>query len=129
MLSKTTLLDEEEDEQQHLADKEEDENFRVTERYLARITAGTTSGASSTTTNNSTLHVAAAIQQFVTLMPKGGDIHHHFSGAIYAETYLDWVQEDGHFIHSTTFQIHTLPTPETVNVSGVGRVCIWNVVE
>jgi adenosine deaminase len=27
---------------------------------------------------------------FFSMMPKGGDIHHHYSGAIYAETYLDW---------------------------------------
>ena len=25
------------------------------------------------------------------MLPKGGDIHHHYSGAIYAETYLEWV--------------------------------------
>ncbi|CAF3000964.1 unnamed protein product [Rotaria sp. Silwood2] len=24
-------------------------------------------------------------------MPKGGDLHHHYSGSIYAETYLNWV--------------------------------------
>jgi len=27
--------------------------------------------------------------------PKGGDIHNHLSGAIYAETWLDWAAEDG----------------------------------
>ncbi len=27
---------------------------------------------------------AAALNQFFSLMPKGGDIHHHYSGAIYA---------------------------------------------
>ena len=27
---------------------------------------------------------------FLTAMPKGGDLHNHLSGAVYAETYLDW---------------------------------------
>jgi adenosine deaminase len=33
----------------------------------------------------------AELMLFTNLMPKGGDLHHHYSGAIYAETYLDWV--------------------------------------
>lgn len=28
-------------------------------------------------------------------LPKGGDIHNHLRGAIYAETWLDWAVEDG----------------------------------
>lgn len=28
---------------------------------------------------------------FLTEMPKGGDLHNHYSGSIYAETYLDWI--------------------------------------
>lgn len=33
----------------------------------------------------------AALTLFTNLLPKGGDLHHHYSGSIYAETYLDWV--------------------------------------
>jgi adenosine deaminase/adenosine deaminase CECR1 len=33
----------------------------------------------------------AELTLFTSLLPKGGDLHHHYSGAIYAETYLDWV--------------------------------------
>ena len=32
---------------------------------------------------------------FFTQMPKGGDLHHHYSGAIYAEQYLDWIDKQG----------------------------------
>lgn len=32
----------------------------------------------------------AQLNLFFKAMPKGGDLHHHFSGSIYAETYLDW---------------------------------------
>lgn len=42
----------------------------------------------------------ANLNQFLTNMPKGGDIHHHYSGSVYAETYLDWVQSEGGLINS-----------------------------
>jgi hypothetical protein len=32
---------------------------------------------------------------FLARMPKGGDLHNHLSGAIYAESYLRWAAEDG----------------------------------
>lgn len=33
------------------------------------------------------------LQWFANRLPKGGDLHHHFSGAMYGETYLDWVEQ------------------------------------
>lgn len=38
----------------------------------------------------------AALTMFSQQLPKGGDLHHHYSGAQYAETYLKWVQDE-HF--------------------------------
>ncbi len=35
------------------------------------------------------------LQLFLHEMPKGGDIHSHLSGAIYAESYVAWAAEDG----------------------------------
>lgn len=35
----------------------------------------------------------AALTLMMTMMPKGGDLHHHYSGSVYAETYLDWVKQ------------------------------------
>jgi adenosine deaminase/adenosine deaminase CECR1 len=32
----------------------------------------------------------AELTLFMNLLPKGADLHHHYSGALYAETYLDW---------------------------------------
>ena len=32
---------------------------------------------------------------FLRQMPKGGDLHSHLSGAVYAETFLRWAAEDG----------------------------------
>lgn len=46
-----------------------------------------------------------ALRLFLTKMPKGGDLHHHFTGSIYAETYLDWVAGKGWLIDSCTLRI------------------------
>ncbi|QWP77597.1 adenosine deaminase [Lysobacter sp. K5869] len=35
------------------------------------------------------------LRAFVQAMPKGGDLHSHLSGAVYAEDYLRWAGEDG----------------------------------
>lgn len=34
----------------------------------------------------------AELTLLMTLMPKGGDLHHHYSGAIYAEDYIAWLK-------------------------------------
>lgn len=49
----------------------------------------------------------AKLNLFLTRMPKGGDIHHHYSGTIYAETYLDWVKAKDWRINSCTLRIIT----------------------
>lgn len=41
----------------------------------------------------------AELTLFATMLPKGGDLHHHYSGAIYAETYLDWVAAQHYCIY------------------------------
>jgi len=47
----------------------------------------------------------AKLNLFFTKMPKGGDLHHHYTGTIYAETYLDWVSQKGWYIDKCTFRI------------------------
>jgi adenosine deaminase len=39
---------------------------------------------------------------FLRQMPKGGDLHNHLSGAIYAESWIDYAAEDGLCIDHTT---------------------------
>lgn len=61
----------------------------------------------------------ADLGAFLKAMPKGGDLHQHLTGAVYAETYLDWAKTDGDCINSTTFasvyanqcSASTMPTP------------------
>lgn len=38
---------------------------------------------------------SAALLPFLRAMPKGGDLHSHLSGAVYAESFLRWAAEDG----------------------------------
>ena len=51
----------------------------------------------------------ALLHLFFTKMPKGGDIHHHYSGSIYAETYLEWVDKKGWYIDECTLNIIKKP--------------------
>src|SRR5207249_7034270 len=39
---------------------------------------------------------------FLLQMPKGADLHNHLSGAIYAESYIQWAAESGDCINTTT---------------------------
>lgn len=43
----------------------------------------------------------SALQAFLARFPKGGDLHNHMSGAVYAESYLAWAREDGLRIDDT----------------------------
>lgn len=43
-------------------------------------------------------HRPTKIRAFVQRMPKGGDIHTHLSGAVYAEHYLSWAAADGYCV-------------------------------
>ncbi|HEX7641559.1 MAG TPA: adenosine deaminase [Burkholderiaceae bacterium] len=41
----------------------------------------------------------AELNLLINGMPKGGDLHHHYSGAIYAETYVDWIGKQGYCVY------------------------------
>jgi adenosine deaminase/adenosine deaminase CECR1 len=41
----------------------------------------------------------AELNLLLNAMPKGGDLHHHYSGAIYAETYIDWLGKEGYCVY------------------------------
>lgn len=58
----------------------------------------------------------AQLNLFFTQMPKGGDLHHHYSGSIYAETYLEWVKENKFWINKKTLQIDEKKTRNSISV-------------
>jgi adenosine deaminase len=45
------------------------------------------------------------LRAFLREMPKGGDLHNHLSGAIYAESYLRWAADDQLCVSTTTMSI------------------------
>jgi len=45
-----------------------------------------------------------ALREFLSAVPKGGDLHNHLSGSIYAETYLTWAEEGGNCINPVDFK-------------------------
>ena len=42
---------------------------------------------------------------FLKAVPKGGDLHNHLTGAVYAETYLGWAKADGDCVNTSTFAV------------------------
>lgn len=57
---------------------------------------------------------------FFTNMPKGGDLHHHYTGTIYAETYLEWVQKKNWRIDKCSLKIVKEYTEDNANLITVG---------
>ena len=49
------------------------------------------------------------LMDFLDRMPKGGDLHNHLTGAVYAESYINYAVADGDCIDRTTYKI--LPPP------------------
>ena len=62
----------------------------------------------------------ARLQEFVREMPKGGDLHTHLSGVIYAESYLRWAAADNMCADTTTWLISQAPC-------AVGSIPVANV--
>lgn len=48
----------------------------------------------------------AALRQFFTAMPKGGDIHNHLTGSAYAETYFELAAKKGMYVDLATGMLY-----------------------
>jgi adenosine deaminase len=69
-------------------------NEAATARHYASLIAGTDPKL-------------AELTMFFTQMPKGGDLHHHYSGALYVEQYLDFLDRQGLCVNKQTYRIET----------------------
>lgn len=58
---------------------------------------------------NRVRHQPPALWAFLKDMPKGGDLHSHLSGAIYAESMIDWAVQDGLCVDSKTLTAQRPP--------------------
>ena len=52
------------------------------------------------------------LRNFLFNFPKGGDLHNHLTGAIYAESYIAWAAEDGKCWEEETLSIVPGPCDE-----------------
>ncbi len=92
-------------------------NYAATNQYYSNLISGATPNV-------------AELNLFANMLPKGGDIHHHYSGAIYAETYLDWVGKKNYCIYSESaeqlkvekYRIEIKPVAELGERAG--QICI-----
>lgn len=59
------------------------------------------------------------LREFFLSMPKGGDIHHHLTGAVYAETLIDLAVAQDLCVNPDTCQLSSSPckSGETIPVS------------
>lgn len=64
----------------------------------------------------------AELTMFFSQMPKGGDLHHHYSGAIYAEQFISWVDKQGYCINKQTYRIETDKKPDATCLTGADTV-------
>ncbi len=49
------------------------------------------------------------LHAFLQQMPKGGDLHNHLSGAVYAESYIKWAAQDGLCVDSNALALTQPP--------------------
>ena len=61
-------------------------NYIATKQYYAKLISGAVPNV-------------AELNLLMNMLPKGGDLHHHYSGAIYAETYLGWVEKRDYCVY------------------------------
>jgi adenosine deaminase len=47
----------------------------------------------------------AQLRAFFSAMPKGGDLHHHYDGSIYTETFIDFAVKNNFWLNTNTFAI------------------------
>ena len=74
------------------------------------MTAGVTAGEAETRAYfQKVRHEPALLRSFLYAFPKGGELHNHLDGAIYAESYIRWAAEDGKCIDLESFMITTPP--------------------
>src|SRR5690606_30937582 len=51
----------------------------------------------------------ASLRYFFQKMPKGADLHHHYNGSVYAETYLKAMEEANLWVNTQTLELKQKP--------------------
>ncbi|MGC4116014.1 MAG: hypothetical protein QM765_15800 [Myxococcales bacterium] len=71
----------------------------------------------------------ALLTPFIKEAPKGGDLHHHLSGAVYAETYLEWAKAENYCVNTSTLALAYSCSSSTVPVPSPGDALYTQLVE
>jgi adenosine deaminase len=84
----------------------------------AQVAAGTATDAAAAEERtaryfDSIRHDPNVTLMFLREMPKGGDLHSHLTGAIYAETYIEWAVQDGVCVDLATGGVVVPPCDDT----------------
>jgi adenosine deaminase len=62
------------------------------------------------------------LRQFLYAFPKGGDLHNHIDGAIYAENMITWAAADGHCVNLDSLEFSPSPCAPQGNRPSVASV-------
>jgi adenosine deaminase/adenosine deaminase CECR1 len=81
-------------------------NAEVTARHFASLVSGPAPKT-------------AELAMFFNNMPKGADLHHHYSGSIYAEQYLEWVDKLGYCIDKASWSVQADKAADRKNCATV----------
>src|ERR1035438_3414870 len=57
----------------------------------------------------------AELTAFFSQMPKGGDLHNHYSGSVYAETYINYVVQQDYVINTNTLEVQAAMPKDGAN--------------
>lgn len=69
----------------------------------------------------------AFLYAFFQQMPKGGDIHHHYSGAVYAESFAEHIAEKNYWVNTQDYRVEE-QRPRSTPLSG-SRDTVWRTCE
>ncbi len=91
-------------EESSISNQVRQRNLKATEQYYAQLISGT-------------INNGAELNLIMTMLPKGADLHNHYSGSLYAETYIDWLEKLKYCIYNENdavlqvekFRIETKP--------------------
>ncbi|KQV51182.1 MULTISPECIES: adenosine deaminase [unclassified Duganella] len=84
-------------------------NAEITARHFAALVSGPAPKT-------------AELAMFFNNMPKGADLHHHYSGSIYAEQYLEWVDKLGYCVDKTSWSVQTDKAADRKNCATVAQL-------
>ncbi|MEX6688503.1 hypothetical protein QTN47_13400 [Danxiaibacter flavus] len=67
----------------------------------------------------------AELTAFFAQMPKGGDLHHHYSGSVYAETYIDYIVSKDYYLSLNTLKVDSTASLDNAKISTLIKAGQW----